>query len=94
MRVTQSMLSHNSLRHIQNSYQKMGKLEEQLLTGKKVNRPSDDPVAAMKGINYRSQVVQVEQYQRNLGEVYNWMDNTEAALDEVNKVMQRIRDLT
>ncbi|MDQ0269092.1 flagellar hook-associated protein FlgL [Cytobacillus purgationiresistens] len=94
MRVTQSMISNNSLRHIQNSYQKLGKLEEQLITGKKVNRPSDDPVVAMKGMRYRSQVVEVEQFQRNLGEVYNWMDNTEAALDEVNTVMQRIRELT
>ncbi|MCM3322764.1 MULTISPECIES: flagellar hook-associated protein FlgL [Cytobacillus] len=94
MRVTQSMLSQNSLKHIQNNYQKLGKLEEQLYTGKKVNRPSDDPVAAMKGVNYRSQVTAVSQYQRNLGEVYNWMDNTESALDETNKIIQRIRDLT
>lgn len=94
MRVTQSMLSQNSLKHIQSNYQKLGKLEEQLYTGKKINRPSDDPVAAMKGVNYRSQVTAVTQYQRNLGEVHNWMDNTESALDETNKIIQRIRDLT
>ncbi|WP_282154551.1 flagellar hook-associated protein FlgL [Cytobacillus gottheilii] len=94
MRVTQSMLSANSLRHIQNSYKNLGKLEEQLTTGKKVSRPSDDPVVAMKGMRYRSQVVEVEQFNRNLSEVYNWMDNGDAALDEVNSVMQRIRELT
>lgn len=94
MRVTQSMLSNNSLRHIQNSFRSMGKLEEQLTTGKKVNRPSDDPVVAMKGMRYRSQVVEVEQFQRNLSEVYNWMDNADAALNEVNSVMQRVRELT
>ncbi len=94
MRVTQSMLSANSLRHIQNSYKNLGKLEEQLTTGKKVSRPSDDPVVAMKGMRYRSQVVEVEQFNRNLSEVYNWMDNGDAALDEVNGVMQRIRELT
>jgi flagellar hook-associated protein 3 FlgL len=45
MRVTQSMLSGNMLRNLSNSYTKMGELQNQITTGKKVNRPSDDPVA-------------------------------------------------
>ena len=37
----------------------MGKLQEQLSSGKKVNRPSDDPVVVMKGMGYRMQVDKV-----------------------------------
>ena len=69
MRVTQSMLSTNMLRNLSTSYNKMGKLQEQITTGKKVNRPSDDPVVVMKGMGYRMQVDKVAQFQRNLGEV-------------------------
>ena len=54
MRVTQSMLSNNMIRNLSTSYSKMGKLQEQLTTKKKINRPSDDPVVAMKGIGYRT----------------------------------------
>lgn len=35
MRVTQSMLSNNMLRNLTSSYNKMGKLQEQLSSGKK-----------------------------------------------------------
>ncbi|WNB92716.1 flagellar hook-associated protein FlgL [Bacillus sp. NEB1478] len=94
MRVTQSMLSNNMLRHISQSYEQMGKTQEQLSTGKKISRPSDDPVVAMKGMSYRTNLTEVEQYKRNLSEAYNWMENSDASLDKATSVMQRIRELT
>lgn len=93
MRVTQSMLSNNMLRNLSNSYAKMGKLQSQLETGKKVNRPSDDPVVAMKGISYRTAVDKVEQFQRNLGEVNSWLDTSDDALDKVGSALQRANEL-
>src|SRR5690625_3596790 len=93
MRITQTMLSNNMLNNLMNSQVKMDKYLEQLYTGKKISRPSDDPVIAMKGINYRAQLAQVEQFKRNTGEVNNWMDNSDAALDNATKAMHRLRDL-
>lgn len=93
MRVTQSMLSNNMLRNLSNSYSKMGKLQEQIATGKKVNRPSDDPVSVMKGLGYRMQVDKVAQFQRNIGEVHNWLDNTDDALDKVGSALKRAYEL-
>lgn len=93
MRVTQSMLSNNMLRNLTSSYTKMGKLNDQLTTGKKVNRPSDDPVVAMRGLNYRMQVDKVAQYQRNIGEVNNWLDSTDDALDKVGQALHRTKEL-
>lgn len=93
MRVTQSMLSNNMLRNLSNSYAKMGKVQNQIETGKKVNRPSDDPVVAMKGIGYRTELNKVEQFQRNIGEVNNWLDTSDDTLDKVGSAMQRANEL-
>ncbi|SER65458.1 flagellar hook-associated protein FlgL [Psychrobacillus sp. OK032] len=93
MRVTQSMLSNNMLRNLSTSYNKMGKLQDQITTGKKVNRPSDDPVVAMKGIGYRTALDKVEQFQRNIGEVNNWLDSSDDALDKVGSAMHRANEL-
>lgn len=87
------MLSNNMLRNLSNSYSKMGRLQDQLTTQKKVNRPSDDPVVAMKGMAYRMQVDKVEQYQRNLGEVHNWLDTSDDALDQVGEALKRLQEL-
>ncbi len=93
MRVTQSMLSGNLLRNLSNSYAKLGKVQEQVNTGKKVTRPSDDPVTAMKGINYRTELNNVEQFSRNIGEAYNWLDTTDDTLDKVGSALQRANEL-
>jgi len=93
MRITQFMLTNNSLRNISQSYARMDKYQEQLSTGKKIQRPSDDPVVAMKGMYYRTSLTEIEQYERNLSEVHTWMDNSESALDHATQVLQRVREL-
>ena len=93
MRVTQSMLSSNMLRNLSNSYSKMSTLQDQINTGKKITRPSQDPVIATKGIGYRTDLSKVEQYQRNLGEVNNWLDSSDDALDHVGQAVIRIQEL-
>ncbi|SDO02920.1 flagellar hook-associated protein FlgL [Tenuibacillus multivorans] len=93
MRVTQSMLNNNMLRNISNSYSNMDQYMDQLSSGKKINRPSDDPVVAMKGVSYRSALTKVEQFERNISEVHNWMDNSDETMDEANQALQRTREL-
>ena len=93
MRVTQSMVSANSLRNISNSYNKLASLNNQVATGKKITKPSDDPVVAMKGMYYRSNLNQVEQYKRNLSELHLWMDNSEAGIEQATSGLERVREL-
>ncbi|MEK4522929.1 flagellar hook-associated protein FlgL [Psychrobacillus sp. FSL W7-1457] len=93
MRVTQSMLSSNMLRNLSNSYSKMGKLQDQINTGSKISRPSDDPVVAVKGIGYRTNLNKVEQYKRNMGEVENWLDTSDDTLDHVGIALRRVQEL-
>ncbi|MFB5166822.1 flagellar hook-associated protein FlgL [Parageobacillus toebii] len=93
MRVTQGMLTGNMLRNLSTSYARLGKYQDQLATGKKINRPSDDPVIAMKGMVYRTNLTEVEQFKRNFSEAYNWLENSDAALDKATQALQRIREL-
>ncbi|HEU5139257.1 MAG TPA: flagellar hook-associated protein FlgL [Bacillales bacterium] len=94
MRVTQSMLTTNFLRNLSDSYQRLAKYQNQLATGKKITRPSDDPVVATLGMEYRTNLSHVEQYQRNLSTAYKWMNSSEDALKEATSVMQRVYELT
>ncbi len=93
MRVTQSMLSNNMLLNLNNSYSKMSKLQNQITSGSKITRPSDDPVIAVKGMGYRRDLGQVEQYTRNMNEVNNWIDTTDESLNQVGEQMKRVREL-
>ncbi|GIO23872.1 flagellar hook-associated protein FlgL [Oceanobacillus sp. J11TS1] len=93
MRVTQSMLSNNLLRNLTSSSGQMNKYMDQLYTGKKITKPSDDPMIAMKGVSYRSELARIEQFERNSSEANSWLDNTDASIDQANHAMQRLREL-
>lgn len=88
------MLTNSNLNYISKNYDRLSKIQDQINTGKKISRPSDDPVVAMKGMRYRSQLVEVEQFYRNLTEGFTWMDNSDAALEETTQVLNRVRELT
>ncbi|MCP3761234.1 flagellar hook-associated protein FlgL [Domibacillus sp. A3M-37] len=93
MRVTQSMLSSNMMKNLTSSLSRLDKLNTQVATQKKITKPSDDPVVAMKGIVYRRSLQEVEQFQRNFSEAYNWVENTDSSLDKAKLAMDRIREL-
>lgn len=94
MRVTQSMLTNNMLSNLSSSYEKMSKLQEQVSSQKKFSKPSDNPVAAMMGMGYRTNLNQIGQYQSNIAEATNWIDSTDDAITESVSALQRIRELT
>lgn len=87
------MLSNNMLRNLTHSNTQMNKYMEQLYTGKKISKPSDDPMIAMKGVSYRSELARINQFERNTSEVNSWLDNTDAAMDQTNQAMQRLKEL-
>lgn len=93
MRITQSMLSSNMLRNLNNSYSKMGVWQQQLSTGSKLLRPSDDPVGVTKAMSYRTQLAQNAQYDENLDTATKWLDSTDTALGSINSAMQRVQEL-
>lgn len=87
------MLTNNTLKYISQNYERLAQIQDQINTGKKITRPSQDPVVAMKGMRYRSQLVEVGQFYRNLTEAFTWLENSDAALEETTQVLNRIREL-
>ncbi len=93
MRVTQTMLQNNMLNNLFQSQANMDKYLTQIHTGKKINRASDDPVIAMKGISYRTEVIEAEQYSRNATEIWNWFDHSDDILGKATGAVQRMEEL-
>lgn len=93
VRITQNMINNNMMRNLNNSMGKMDKLQEQASSGRKISRPSDDPVVATRGMFYRSSLMENEQFQKNVNEANAWMDTTDQALDDVNNILQRAKEL-
>lgn len=72
----------------------MEKYQNQFATGKLINKPSDDPVLAVRSMYYRSSLNDIGQYKKNADDGLSWLNASDDALGEVNSVLQRVRELT
>ncbi|WP_284644981.1 flagellar hook-associated protein FlgL [Paenibacillus silviterrae] len=93
MRVTQGMLNSQLLRNINTNLTRMQNNQEQLSTGRKINRPSDDPVGMAFSLRYRSEQSANEQYESNLDAAMSLLDYTDTMMGQANSVIQRVREL-
>ncbi len=62
MRVTQQMLADTTVTNLRNNVSRLQDLENALTTGKRVNRPSDDPPAVARTLTYTSDLSAGDSY--------------------------------
>lgn len=89
MRITNKVMQNNALVNINNNKVAQDMLNTQLATGKKVNRPSEDPIVAIRALRLRSDVDQVTQYlKKNVPDAVSWLNLTEGALKTTVSVLK------
>lgn len=93
MRVTQGMMISTTLSNIANNQARLQELQDQITSGRKVRKPSDDPVAASRALAASASIEQTAQYRRNLQSSSTWLKATDTALQQVTDVLQRAREL-
>lgn len=94
MRITNGMMINTLRGNIYKNMTDLDKLQNQLSTGKKISKPSDDPVGIAFSLRLRNNLVENEQYIRNVDDGLGLLEATDSALTEYNNVLQRIRELT
>lgn len=94
MRVTNSMLVSNMMRNLNNNMKRLDKYQNQQATGKKIRYASDDPVIASRALKLRTDLSELEQYEKNTNDALSWLEITESAVANVGDVLQRARELT
>lgn len=94
MRVTNSMVVNNLLSNLGNNATRLSKYQNQVSTGKRIQKLSDDPVGASYSIRYTTDIGKEKQYMSNIESSKEILTATETALSSANEVLARIRELT
>jgi flagellin-like hook-associated protein FlgL len=94
MRITNFMLVNDLRRNLNNNLERMDEYQRQLSTGRTINKPSDNPAGIVKSLRLRTTLVEGAQYMDNIGEAVNFMQTTDSACNDINEVLQKIRELT
>lgn len=82
MRITNKIIQNNAITNINGNKILEDKLNNQLSSGSKINRPSDDPVVAIRALRLRTNLSEVNQfYKKNVPDAQSWLKITESAID-------------
>ncbi|MBN2079565.1 MAG: flagellar hook-associated protein 3 [Spirochaetes bacterium] len=93
-RITNQMIKNTMNYNLQRHQSEMDKIQNSLATGKNVNIPRDNPIAATNQMLYRTRLTEVEQYLSNLNEARSRLDEVDTALQSSLRIFQRLRVLT
>jgi len=93
IRVTHSMIQRTALSDLARARSRLAQTQEQASSGLRVNRPSDDPVAARAATLLRAALAATEQYDRNATQTRARVEVTETALADSVDTLVRAREL-
>ncbi len=94
MRISTNQLYDQNIRAIMDNQSGLADTQQQLSTGKKINRPSDDPVGSAKVLRMTEELASLQQYQRNNDLVTGSLEQQETILDNITNSVNRARMLT
>lgn len=93
MRISTAYLMNNLTRDLAAQLARMQGLSEQVSTGKRVRKPSDDPLAASRSLAIRALKAGVAQHKSNVGDARDWLSATEEALLKTTEVLELSTDI-
>ena len=91
MRVTNNMIMSNTKININGNKTNVNTLNNQMTSQKKISKPSDDPVIAIRALRLRSSLSQINQYyEKNIPDAEAWLDVTETSLTNMINLLTTI----
>ncbi len=93
MRVTQRSLTAGSTANLQLNLARTQRLQEQLSSGRQLNRPSDDPAGTVSALRFRADLRRGEQLIRNADDGIAWLATADTALTDGLQAIGRVREL-
>lgn len=93
MRVTTNMAVSNLVKNLDRSYGRMVKFQQELSSGSRLNTLSDDPAAVERSLSLRTELRNMEQFQKNIDDGTGWLELSEATLSELETLFVEARGL-
>jgi flagellar hook-associated protein 3 FlgL len=92
-RVTDSGAGATLLSQISGANRRIESARERIATGKRINRPSDDPTGAEAVIRFRTAQAEIEQLRRNAGAGVDALLAADTSFEQYHRVLDRARTL-
>jgi flagellar hook-associated protein 3 FlgL len=94
MRVTSGMSQRHVLADLRRVQERLATAQSQVSSGKRIEKPSDDPLGAERAMRLNDQLETNSAYRTAVDESRSWLDATDTALSSLGDIVQHARELT
>lgn len=92
MRITNNMMLRTTTSNINGNKLNVNSLNNQMSSQKKISRPSEDPVVAIRALRLRGNLSEIDQYyENNIPDAEAWLNVTETALNNMKTILTDVR---
>jgi flagellar hook-associated protein 3 FlgL len=94
MRITSDMSQRHVLSDLRRVQERLATAQSQVSSGKRIEKPSDDPLGAERAMRLNDQLESTGAYRTAVDESRSWLDATDSALGSLSDIVQHVRELT
>lgn len=89
MRITTGMMMNTSKNNINTNKVRVDRLYTQMSTQKKIMKPSEDPIIAVRSLRLRNNISEINQYyEKNIPDAQSWLEVTESAMGKMRDILK------
>jgi len=93
MRVSDVMMGKSFLANLSQMKNNMDKINREIYTGSKINKPSDSPGGTLKVLNLNESIAQGESYKKNIAYSQSFLNESISAMEEIESEMGNLEQL-
>lgn len=93
MRVADKMQYNQVNKNVSKNRSDMSELQNQAATQKRINKPSDDPLASARVLAARTEERGNQQYIKNINNAKSFLEFSEQSLSELSEILMRAKEL-
>ena len=92
-RISTNQMHQGAMDSMATQHGKLSRTQQQVATGKKIFKPSEDPVAASRVVNMKDTLASIEQHQSNINSARARITLAEGVLNNTVEAIHRVREL-
>jgi flagellar hook-associated protein 3 FlgL len=93
MRISNKMICDEIVYNLNRVVQDIKKINETIASGKRLNRPSDDPLSLVGALDLKATLSEINQYSKDIDFGYAWLATTETAIEGGMDLISRAKQL-
>jgi len=93
MRITSGMMTDQVVFNMQRSLRRFSEMQIGMSSGRRINKPSDDPLGTLRDLDYRTALTRNSQLRKNIGQAMNWETTYDSVLADAKDFVSTAKEI-